>query len=415
MAQQLINLGSSPNDRTGTKWRGGGEIINENFTELYGFSANNTIVINSESDFPTQDASTITLETGVSYVMGDYVSTAKRFIVQTGAGLSSTSQNVFTLEYTGAGVMFTCTEGFIINELNFSCPNGAIFDITSTLGMFVIMRSSICISCTSIGTMASSGIAIVSAAIICQTGLTFTGTNNRFLFRDGEITASTITNILDLGLATFTDFRMFDYTLSGPVGAVSIAGAASSANIVSGFTGAVSDCTLNGGSATPLSGIDPQDIRWQFVNVDGVADSRNAADGYITSSTIVTINTIAVFEEINGGAWLSTVQDRFTTSTGGVVTYNGESDISVHVNGMVTMEKVGGGSDEIEARIAKNWVSGGGEVQSGGTTQNTNPTSVPVLAIVNLSSGDDLRLIVANNSSTANVDVNKSVITISET
>jgi hypothetical protein len=35
MAQQLINLGVAPNDRTGDTPRSGGKKINDNFTELY--------------------------------------------------------------------------------------------------------------------------------------------------------------------------------------------------------------------------------------------------------------------------------------------------------------------------------------------------------------------------------------------
>ena len=35
MAQQNINLGAAPNDGTGTPLRDGGDIINDNFTELY--------------------------------------------------------------------------------------------------------------------------------------------------------------------------------------------------------------------------------------------------------------------------------------------------------------------------------------------------------------------------------------------
>ena len=36
MAQQDINLGTTPKDGNGTPLRGGGDIINDNFTELYG-------------------------------------------------------------------------------------------------------------------------------------------------------------------------------------------------------------------------------------------------------------------------------------------------------------------------------------------------------------------------------------------
>lgn len=37
MAQQMISLGSSPNDGTGTKARAGGDAINDMFAELYAF------------------------------------------------------------------------------------------------------------------------------------------------------------------------------------------------------------------------------------------------------------------------------------------------------------------------------------------------------------------------------------------
>jgi hypothetical protein len=35
MARQAIDLGSAPNDGTGTSLRSGGDMINDNFTELY--------------------------------------------------------------------------------------------------------------------------------------------------------------------------------------------------------------------------------------------------------------------------------------------------------------------------------------------------------------------------------------------
>lgn len=38
MAKQVINLGTTPNDGTGTDIRTGGDMINDNFTELYGFT-----------------------------------------------------------------------------------------------------------------------------------------------------------------------------------------------------------------------------------------------------------------------------------------------------------------------------------------------------------------------------------------
>jgi len=39
MAQQILNLGAAENDGTGTPGRSGGQIINDNFTELYAIKA----------------------------------------------------------------------------------------------------------------------------------------------------------------------------------------------------------------------------------------------------------------------------------------------------------------------------------------------------------------------------------------
>jgi hypothetical protein len=56
MAKQTINLGASPNDNTGTPLRDGGDIINDNFTELYDAYLDNKIVVKQASDFGTIDS-----------------------------------------------------------------------------------------------------------------------------------------------------------------------------------------------------------------------------------------------------------------------------------------------------------------------------------------------------------------------
>ena len=142
-------------------------------------------------------------------------------------------------------------------------------------------------------------------------------------------------------------------------------------------------------------------------------DSRIAADSYLSASQTVTIGTTSQFEEIAGTNWLSTVQDRFTTSTAGVVTYNGERDVELKISGFVTVSKSGGGADELEIRFAKNWVAlDAGLVQSGGTTEAAAPTSVPLEALIDITTGDTIRMIVANNGSTANVVVDKASFVI---
>ena len=45
MALQLLDLGAKPNDETGTKGRSGGDIINDNFTELYSFTPSAALLV----------------------------------------------------------------------------------------------------------------------------------------------------------------------------------------------------------------------------------------------------------------------------------------------------------------------------------------------------------------------------------
>ena len=65
---------------------------------------------------------------------------------------------------------------------------------------------------------------------------------------------------------------------------------------------------------------------------------------------------------------------------------------------------MGGGNNELEVRIAKNWLPGqSGVEKSRAITQNNTPTSVPLAALLDLTNGDNLRVIFANNSGTSDI------------
>ena len=66
MAKQTINIGATANDGTGDTLRDSFDIVNDNFTELY---MNNTVRVNSASDFPTAAANIITLIADKTYVI----------------------------------------------------------------------------------------------------------------------------------------------------------------------------------------------------------------------------------------------------------------------------------------------------------------------------------------------------------
>ena len=414
MTQQIINVGAAANDRTGDSWRDAFIKVNANTSELYTSVANNVVVINSEADFPVQDASTITLSKNFLYFIGSPVSTAKSFngdgINILGLGITPDAQ----LTYTGVGVMFTMTSGLInIRNLIFDCPNGTIFSMSGSGGPGVdsqlLVTSSRCFSCMNIGTL--NGLDAVVFDIcdftsVTGSGFVFAGTGWLVLSLSRVSMAGFTSSIaIDLGTAIFGEVELRDIIAVGDGASTAVSGLAANGNIVAGSIGEIKDCNLSN-IGTALAGIDEQDIRWRVRDNAGTVNSRYAADGYITIAETVTINTISVFEEIAGVNWVNTTQDRFTTSTSGVITYNGQETIEVKISGIVTVEKVGGGADEIAVRAAVNWVSGGGLVQSGAITTNSSPTSVPINALAELSTGDNIRLIVANNGSTSDVVAN---------
>ena len=109
MAQQLIGLGAAANDRQGDPWRGGGLKINEMFTELYA-GLGSSVFVTQESDFPIQDATTITLAGNTRHVISADFTTTKSFICSNGSSITGFDRSGNALTYSGVGSMFAATD-----------------------------------------------------------------------------------------------------------------------------------------------------------------------------------------------------------------------------------------------------------------------------------------------------------------
>lgn len=417
MTQQLIDVGAAANDRTGDTWRNAMIKTNENFTEVYGFQANNVIVINEEANFPVQDATTITLSAGVGYQIGDQVTIAKNFICNGGV-MFSNSGLAPNLVFTGTGSVFTMGTGvaFEIRNLGIVAPAANIFDYNgaSTLNM-----SGIAIfQCLDIGDFVAGtfsslifdNFAVVNAV---GNGFSFTGAFELLSAGRASITTTSPTHkVFDLGTATFNSLNIVRVDCFGPLGSIGISGAASSANITAGRSADVADCAFDGGSMTPLDVIEPSDVRWMMTNNSGIMDSVNLADVFLEggAETIIT-GSAGDWQEIGvpsagGVSWGSDLASRFTVGTDGVITYIGERPLRIRIDGRATVEKTGGGSDVLEVRVAKNWdgtASDGGLAKSGAQTQNAQPTTVPFGALTDIVEGDDLRVIFSNTTGGSNI------------
>ena len=430
MAQKFVDIGSTANDGTGTNQRDAWDFVNQNFTEVYGFQTNNIIVINQESDFPNQTATTITLDAGLCYHLGDTIITNKNFVVEGGLGVCFKSNTGLSLGlvYGGAGNLFTMGAGasLQLSDIGISAPLANLFDFdgASTLNMF----NFISLGCVGIGTFvagSTSSVVLDNWALLDVSGNGFDFTGNWALLSMSRVlsqTTSTSHEFIDMNTATFDDVNLSRVEVDGPSGSVFIKGATGSANINANRLAVVTVCTIAGGM-TPLSGVENGDFRWDFQKNSPIRDSMTHADIFLTGGAeTITTGSAGDWQEIGvpsggGVSWDSDLAERFTVGTDGTLTYIGERPIDVRMTGRATIEKSGGGSDILEARIAKNWdgtASDGGLEKSRAQTESSSPTTVPIGALTHLEQNDDIRVIFSNTNGTANIIASVSSLEVSE-
>lgn len=189
----------------------------------------NVVAINTEADFPIQDATTITLSPNTGYLLGGLVTTAKRFIVGANVTLTSAVLTATTLVYTGTGNMFTATSGnFAIVDTIFSCPSGTVFNC-SGVGILILERST-CNACVNVGTVTGGGVESLN-----WTNCAFPSISSQGLQFFGSFFVNSFTKIfmsstspsfvgVDLGSAVFYNVEIENIELFGVSGSVGIKG-----------------------------------------------------------------------------------------------------------------------------------------------------------------------------------------------
>jgi len=416
MAQQLINIGTVANDRTGDTWRNAFIKVNNNDAELFGKLS---VLITAESDFPVQDGSTITLEAGQTYVITQALVVSKRFVSATGGACSFVGFgfNSSTVTYTGSGTMFSGVDASIeIRDLMLEPGSSNPFvNYSSTIALTnsVVMDKVQVGDCANFGTFNNLFVVgLDNCSSTNTTGLLFAGALGILSIDRTNFSGPSAMKGINLASSTFSlSFNIGRCSFSGPSGAFGISGLASSGNIGAGIQANVALTSFTGG-LTDLENIEPRDVRWEFNSNTPTADSYNAVDAFlIGGSETITTGSAGDWQEIGvpvsgGVSWDSDIADRFTMGTDGVVTYIGEKAIEVSVSARTTVEKVGGGSNILEARIALNWtgsVSDGGLAKSRSQTQNADPTTIPLGALIAIEPNDDIRIIFSNTDGTSNI------------
>lgn len=391
-----------------------GTITVESVSE---FVPNLTTIVNEEGDFPDPEAGVIMLEAGRTYEIGDNVSTPNRLVFADNTVIRGSSAFGPTLTYTGTGDMFTGVDvNAEINNLRMDAPNcNQIYNFSNTVSTTsVIIDLTKIVSTNKVGTFSNQSILSFTrnTTFTCTDGITIGGAGGSVLEIVSVLlnTSATTFTGLDLGTAVYPTLKISEFVNvgTGGAGSIGITGSTNSANVSSGSIATVTGCGFFG-SITPLSVLTNSDIRYKYTGNAGIGDSTKTANSFLTSPQTVTIGMAGVFVPVNGVNFSSDVSERFTVTSAGVLTYIAEKDDNFQVSATATVEKVGGGSDELNMRIS---INGTSESKTTSSTENNSPTTVTSIGVFNLSMNDEITISVANIDGTANITLTNASINI---
>ena len=372
----------------------------------------NLVVLNNLADldaFVPESGGFRTFQDDTNYLLAGDITSSDPFICGSRMNLTSNNQQSPILTYSGTGIMFTGVDVSVtFNDIRFDCPNAEAynFSATSTPNSFLVkMFEVVLLTATKFGTFDDYNVLTLNNAsgLDVDDGITFIG--NNWIAVDIErmaiISAASATFVgIDLGTSVQETFNINRVIFGGGVGSIGISGLASSANISANSISAISaNAFLN--ITTPLSGITVSDIRYRFTGNEGVADSTIAVGTFLSSPQTVTNPGAGTFVAIDGVNWSTDVAERFTASTAGLLTYIAEFDSIIVALMTATIEKSGGGVDELCARIA---VNGTTSAKTESCTENTTPTTVMCMGLFTLSQNDTLQGFVANIDSGVGTD-----------
>jgi hypothetical protein len=376
------------------------------------------IVINSQSDFPNQDATTITLGDGL-YLLNSQVVVSKRFIIPTNAIVYFRGEDAYRcgLTYTGIGNMFTGSDflSFSFIEMLLSCPSATLYNIqaVSLNSASVFFIRSIVLNCVSLGILKNIDNYSMdfSAFFDIGTGLVFDGVRVIFLLNSQVNSWKNQSTSMITIQGTMEQFTAIGF-ITKPKSNEKVFDFKSTLVIDTGAVNASHIDLSQGGSVFNSGSQNYKNIAWKFSGNKNIQDS--SIDGNMKSATtrtvvIATAGVPVIMNDASTGGtniWQLVGSERFSFSASlGRLTYTGQEIITAHVFATSTAEKVGGGSDTIASFIAKN---GTVLAESKSITNNSTPTGLVSIATTTISTGDYLSFAVQNDSSGADIIVSVS-------
>lgn len=316
-----------------------------------------TVIVAEKSDLPAPAVGVITLAADTHYLFTDDVSIGTDRLDLNGNIITAADSSVIQLTYTGTGNMITTTgTSDKFAKITLSCPNGTLFDVDGLgTGVFQTLDMTIkdCVAMGTWNSLAASQINNTAFDEITGNGLLFTGSHG-LLLETGNVFNLLAGTLFDFGTATFDAISLTSSFPTIAAGATFASGLINSGNINVGGFATIQDITQSV-TGTPLVGISPDDVRWQFALNNRIADTRPDILCFLSAPATTTITTVNTPVLVNG-VFTQQTSSQFTASTSGRVTYDGIKPAKLPISVSLSQEPVSGTNKDITAYIGINGV-----------------------------------------------------------
>lgn len=379
----------------------------------------NTVYVESSSDFPTPSAGVITLAANTVYhVTGQVDIGSDRIVMSNLSVLRGYNQDYDEVVSSTTGVLITQTDvNARIIQIKLTCASGTLLDVdgTGTESSDWLRVQAVCDTIGDFDNM--SNVDIFRSSFDATTaGMTLTGA-----FTDFEITQSKVdvaaTNgtCIDLGTATFANIHLNDVEFVNPTGTgFGLDVAAAGGNINSGKVGHIVACDFT--NTSNASNYVAGDDQWIITGTRGVASSLAKAQGYVDGN--VNTNTfgggVGADEVVNfGTSFTADIQDKFTITTAGRITYTGEIDITVFATAAARVTMGGGAARVRNLKFAKNGTVIESSISSK-SLDGTNEGSYSVNSVIDLTTSDYVELWIEAETATTTTTVDTASICVAQ-
>lgn len=373
----------------------------------------NVKIVNSIDDLPLSAGGERQTVDGTIYAIGADINITDSFRINGTVAFVGMSRAGGSLNTTSASPLFVGQDASLyIDHLNFSNPNGKIFDFADTTPgtSRVTVTNYNCSAYREIGDFDGLNLVQFSTGTFRDTvnsikGMTFSvasGWNVISIRETIIITANAAVVGVDLGNAISNTIEFQNYIFNGVAGSTAISGQASNGNLPTDTIGTVTSCTLNGGGATPLAGITQDDFRWEFFGNSGVPDTRPDALLSLQSNATATAISAPDTPVKLAGTWVNEGDSHFVGDTTGRITYPAERPFKTPFTVRCSLEPVSGTNKNISLYLAKNGsiISG---TKSSIKADSGSPQSVTTLWQDTFNTNDYIEVWAENNSDSVDI------------